>query len=345
MSIQTSSFGKTRSGQEVLLFTLTNAKGAVVKLTTWGARIVELHMPDRTGKLANLVLGFDRVEGYFNPAEPYFGCTVGRVANRIAGAKFTLDGTTYSLPANNGANTLHGGTEGWDKRVWTAVATETPEGPSVTFTLTSPDGDQGFPGSVQAKTIYTLTHNNELKQQFIATTDKATLVNMTNHSYFNLRGAGNGNVLGHELILAADRFTPVNDQLIPTGQRVTVHGTPLDFTTPQLIGTNIVAAGGYDHNFDLRNEDGSMVRAAHVREPESGRVMEVLTTQPGIQLYTANFLDGSLKGNGGAYLAHSAFCLEPQHFPDAIHQPAFQSPTLRPGQTYNHAVIYRFSTK
>ncbi len=345
MSIQQTIFGKTRDGRDVTLFTLTNAKGAVAKLSTWGARVVELHMPDRTGKLANVVLGFDNAESYFQPGEPYFGCTVGRVANRIAGATFTLDGKVYLLPHKDNGNTLHGGAEGWDKKLWTASMADTPEGPSVTFTLTSPDGDQGFPGTVQAKTIYTLTDGNALKQEFIATTDQPTPVNMTNHSYFNLRGAGNGDILGHELILAADRFTPTDANLIPTGQILTVHGTALDFTTPFLVGSRIDEVGGYDHNFDLRNERGAMVRAAYVREPEFGRVMEVQTTQPGVQVYSGNFLNGSLHGNGGAYKGHSGLCLETQHFPDSVNQPTFQSPTLRPGETYQHTVIYRFSTK
>lgn len=346
MSTQQTIFGKTRDDRDVTLFTLTNAKGAVVKLSTWGARVVELHMPDRAGKLANIVLGFDKAESYFDPGEPYFGCTIGRVANRIADAKFTLNGKTYLLPAaKDSGHTLHGGTEGWDKRLWTASTAQGHDGPSVTFTLTSPDGDQGFPGTVQAKTIYTLTDNNELKQEFIATTDQPTPVNMTNHSYFNLRGAGNGDILGHELILAADRFTPTDANLIPTGQILSVHGTAMDFTTPFLIGSRIDEACGYDHNFDLRNESGKLVRAAYVREPEFGRVMEVLTTQPGIQVYSGNFLNGSLHGNGGAYKGHSGLCLETQHFPDSVNQKAFLSPIVEPGQTYQHTVIYRFLTR
>lgn len=345
MSISTSSFGKTRAGQDVPLFTLTNSKGLIAKLTSWGARVVELHTPDQKGKLANVVLGLRRVEDYFSPAEPFFGCTVGRVANRIGGAGFTLDGKRYDTPDNDNGNTLHGGSDAWDKKVWNAATAETPLGPSVSFTYTSAAGEAGFPGTVQAKVIYTLTDDNALKLDFIASSDAPTPVNMTNHMYFNLKGAGCGDILEHDLILAADRYTPVDAKLIPTGKIVSVHGTPLDFTTPAKIGARIKEAGGYDHNFDLKNAAGQLIRAARVREPQSGRVMEVLTTQPGIQFYTGNFLDGSLAGEGGAYKKHYGFCLETQHFPDAVNQPAFLSPVIRPGQQYHQQAIYRFPAK
>jgi aldose 1-epimerase len=345
MGITTTVFGKTTGGEEVAAFTLTGAGGLVAKLAAYGARVLELHVPDRAGKPENILLNLPTLEDYFAPSECFLGCTVGRVANRIAGGRFTLDGKDYRTPQNDKENTLHGGPAGWDKQVWAATTAETPIGPSVSFTHTSPDGDAGFPGTVRAKVIYTLTNDNALKIDFIANTDAPTPVNMTNHMYFNLRGAGKGDVLGHELIIASDRYTPVNEALIPTGKIVSVHGTPLDFTTPMLIGSRIAAAGGYDHNFDLRNVAGTLVRAARVREPESGRVMEVLTTQPGIQFYSGNFLNGTLKGPGGAYQKHYGFCLETQHFPDTVNQPAFGSITLRPGTQYHHQALYRFPPK
>ncbi len=344
-------YGKTPDGTPVQLYTLNNSSGMMAKVMTYGAILTELHAPDRNGRSGDVVLGFDSLQGYL-AGHPYFGANVGRVANRIAGGRFTLDGKEYKLAANNGPNTLHGGLKGFDKVVWKAGnALATPDGATVSFTYRSRDGEEGFPGNLTATVTYTLTDNNELRVTYAATTDKATPVNLAHHSYFNLAGPAAGDVLGHEVTLFADKYTPVDDTLIPTGKVAPVKGTPLDFTTPHTIGERIGELkgepGGYDHNFVLRGGGSKEpVLAARVSEPKSGRVMEVLTTEPGLQFYTGNFLDGTLKGKGGVvYKKHAGFCLEAQHFPDSVNRPEFPSVILRPGQTYTQTTVYRFSTK
>lgn len=345
-TLQTSNFGALPDGRTVTLFTLTNLNGLVAKVTNYGTIITELHVPDRRGQLADVVLGFDRLEPYLK-GHPYFGCTVGRVANRIAGGQFTLDGKTYKLAVNNGPNHLHGGLRGFDKVLWQAE----PQGAeALKFTYLSPDMEEGYPGRLEVTVLMTLTPANELRIDYTATTDKATPVNLTNHSYFNLAGEGAGDVLGHVLMIAADHYTPANAALIPTGEIKPVKGTPLDFTRPTPIGARFSQLQGdplgYDNNFVLNSGGRSLALAARVAEPKSGRVMEVHATQPGIQLYTANFLDGSLVGKRGvAYARHSAFCLETQHFPNAVNEPGFPSVILRPGQTYRHTTNYRFSVE
>jgi aldose 1-epimerase len=312
--------------------------------------VTELHVPDRTGKLDDIVLGHDHLDGYLK-SSPYFGATVGRVANRIKDARFELEGKTYELAANDGAHTLHGGKKGWDKVVWDAEAIETPDGPSVKLTYVSKDGEEGFPGTVTAITIYTLTHKDELRIEMSATTDKATIVNMAHHSYFNLGGHGSGTIADHELTLHADRYTPSDATLVPSGRIEPVKGTPLDFTTAKTIGKDLKAIGGepvgYDHNLIVNGDPHALREAARVRDPKTGRVLTVEVDQPGIQLYSGNFLDGSIKGKGGAvYNQHSAFCLEPQRFPNSINVPAWRDEViLAPGQRYTQTVVFRFTTE
>lgn len=339
-------FGKTADGAAVDLYTLTNTHGLTAKIMTYGALLTELHVPDKTGKLGNVVLGFDNLKQYLD-GHPYFGCTVGRYANRIAKGKFTLDGKTYTLAVNNGPNSLHGGLKGFDKVVWTAEPSDTPAGPGVKFTYVSADGEEGYPGKLAVTVIYTLTNRDELKIEYAASAEKATPVNLTNHSYFNLAGPGKGDILGHVLSLTADKYTPVDDTLIPTGKIEPVSGTPLDFTKPTAIGARIDQLkgepGGYDHNFVINGGGGALAPTATVTEPTTGRVMEILTTQPGVQLYTGNFLDGKLTGNGGVYKKHYGFCLETQHFPDSPNHPNFPSTILKPGETYRQVTVHRFS--
>jgi aldose 1-epimerase len=349
-------FGKTAEGKEVDLYVLTNApgvtgKGMRAKVITYGAILTELDVPDRDGRLGDVVLGFEGLKGYLG-AHPFFGATVGRVANRIAKGKFTLDGKEYTLATNNGPNALHGGLKGFDKKVWQAEQVPAENGVAVKFTYRSPDGEEGYPGNLTASVTYTLTNDNQLRLDYTATTDKATPVNLTNHSYFNLayQGGGPAALLGHELTLEAEKYTPVDEALIPTGKVESVKGTPLDFTTPHKIGGRIKELrgdpGGYDHNFVLNGGGKKLALAARVVEPASGRVMEMLTTEPGVQFYTGNFLDGTIKGKGGAvYRKHAGFCLEAQHFPDSVNRPNFPSMTLRPGQTYKQTTVYKFSTK
>jgi aldose 1-epimerase len=346
MSIQRQSFGKTPQGQEVDLFVLRPRDGKLAaKMITYGGHVTELHAPDRQGNPGDVVLGFDRLDQYLKDTS-YIGSLVGRFANRIAGGRFTLDGAEYHLPVNNGPNTLHGGTVGFNRVLWKAQPRESdPNCPALELRYTSPDGQDGFPGTVEVTVIYTLS-GDSLRIGYTATTDRATPVNLTNHSYFNLRGPGSGDVLGHVLMLNASRYTPVDDTLIPTGEIAPVKGTPLDFTSPTPVGRRIsqVSGGGYDHNFVLDTNGDLSKPAGRVHEPTSGRVLEFFTTEPGVQFYSGNFLNGSAHGIGGAYGKHGALCLEAQHFPDSVHRPGFPNTILRPGQTYRQTTIYRFTT-
>jgi len=340
-------FGNLENGTAVEMFTLRNAKGAVAKVITYGATLTELWVPDRTGKLGDIVLGFDDLKGYLGP-HPFIGGTIGRVANRIAKGKFTLDGKEYTLAINNPPNSLHGGKEGFDRVVWKGEPLRNPHAAAVRFTYLSRDGEEGYPGNLSVTVTYTLTDDNELKIDYTAQTDKPTPVNLTNHSYFNFTGSGD--ILGHVLYLNADDFTPVDATLIPTGELRPVKGTPMEFTRPTAIGSRIEELkgypGGYDINYVLNGEAGKMKLAARVYEPNSGRQMEIWTTEPGIQFYSGNFLDGSITGKYGLlYRKHAAFCLEAQHFPDAVNQPSFPSVILRPGSVYRQETIYKFSAK
>ncbi len=345
-------FGKTKDGTPVDIYTLTNRHGMTAKVMTYGATLTELIVPDRAGRPADVVLGFDRIEPYL-AGTPYFGATVGRVANRIARGTFTLNGKTYHLATNNGPHHLHGGNVGFDKVVWQAEVIPANDGQAVKFTHRSPDGDEGYPGTLDVTVTYTLTDGNELRLDYTATTDKPTPLNLTNHTYFNLAGEGNGLILDHVMMIAADSFTPTDDLLIPTGQILPVKGTMMDFTSPTPLGARIdkvpsAPPGGYDHNFVLRPAPaGQPLRlAARVVEPRSGRTMEVRTTEPAIQLYTGNFLDGTIKNrNGVPYLKHSAFCLETQHYPDSVNHPNFPSTILEPGTLYRSTTVYAFSAR
>jgi len=344
--ITKSDFGKLPDGTAVEQYTLTGGRGAFCKIITYGGTVTELHVPDKSGRLADVVLGFDALAGYLGP-QPYFGAICGRYANRIAKGKFTLDGKTYSLAINNGPNALHGGLKGFDKVVWHATPGESKEGATLKLEYTSVDGEEGYPGKLKVTVVYTFTDKNELRIDYTATTDKATVINLTNHSYFNLAGAGSGDVFGHELMLTAKNFTPTDNTLIPTGEIKSVKGTPFDFTAEKPIGKDIAQLysqphKGYDHNFVLDSQNKSLALAAHVTEPKSGRVMEVLTTEPGVQLYTANFL-GDTQGKGGkTYKQYGAFCLETQHYPDSVNHENFPSVILRPGAEYRTTTIYRF---
>lgn len=344
------SFGRTAEGQPVDLFTLINRHGLQAKVITYGAMLTELHVPDRHGQLADVTLGFDNLDAYLK-GHPYFGSTVGRVANRIAKGEFTLEGTKYTLAVNNGPNHLHGGIKGFDKKVWLAEPLIVADGSAVKFTYRSPDGEEGYPGTLNVTVTYTLTDENELRLNYATTTDKATPVNLTNHAYFNLANGGAGDILGHRLQLHADHYTPVDDTSIPTGEIKPVRGTVMDFLEPTPIGSRIDQLGGnpggYDHNYVLnKSKAGGLTLAATVHEPKSGRVMKIYTTEPGIQLYTGNYLDGTLTGKGGTvYQKRSGFCLETQHFPDAVNRPNFASMILNPGDTYGQTTVHHFSTQ
>ncbi len=344
-------WGKTADGQAVDLYTLTNASGASVKIATLGGTVVAINVPDKAGTLGNVVLGFDTLEGYLKP-HPFFGVLVGRYGNRIGKAQFAIDGVTYTLAKNNGENSLHGGRKGFDKYVWKTREVPSKDGLAIEMTHVSPDGDEGFPGTLSATVVYTWTDANGLRIDYTATTDKPTVVNLTNHSYFNLSAGASPTILDHQLQIMADRFTPVDKGLIPTGELRLVAGTPFDFTKGRKIGESIdlmkdeqiAFGGGYDHNFVLNGQTGTMRSAARVTEPTSGRVMEMSTVEPGVQFYTGNFLDGSITGRGGTkYVKRSGFCLETQHFPDSPNKPAFPSVVLRPGQTYKTSTQYTFS--
>ena len=347
-SVSKSAFGKTPAGELVDLYTLTNAAGIEVKAITFGGIITSIRVPDRNGKFDDVALGFSQLEPYLrNP--PYFGAIIGRYANRIAQGRFTLDGRTYTLAANNAPNHLHGGVKGFDKVVWKTEPFQNADAVGLVFTHTSPDGDEGYPGTLRVKVTYTLNNRNELAFDYEATTDKATPVNLTQHTYFNLAGEGNGDVLGHLLTIHASRMTPVDSRLIPTGI-ASVDGTPFDFRTPVAIGariaasdTQISAGNGYDHNFVIDRQGSETVMAARVEDPSSGRVLEISTTEPGVQLYTGNFLDGTLTGKSGRpYQRRSGFALETQHYPDSPNHPDFPSTILKPGDTYRSRTVYAF---
>ncbi|TGE08629.1 aldose epimerase family protein [Hymenobacter fodinae] len=344
------SFGKTTDGTEVQLFTLANAHGLKVSITNYGGTITSLMVPDKSGKLGDVVLGFDNVSGYQSPefvkSGPYFGALIGRYGNRIKGGKFTLDGKQYTLAKNNGENTLHGGKKGFDKVVWQAEPGTSADGQTLKLTYLSKDGEEGYPGNLNVTVTYTLTNDDALKIDYSATTDKATPVNLTNHAYFNLALGQKPDILGHEVTIAADRYNVVDAGLIPTGELKAVKGTPFDFTTAHTIGERIAQVpGGYDHNWIL-NQTSGMHTAATVYEPTTGRTMEVRTTEPGLQFYTGNFLDGTLKGkNGLTYGKHAAFCMETQHFPDSPNQPSFPTTILKPGQTLQSTTTYQFGVR
>jgi len=344
MTMKKESFGQTPEGEEVSIFTLVNTNGIKARIIDYGATLVSLEVPDRDGKLADIVLGFDSPDGYTGKDCPYFGATIGRYANRIARGKFTLDEVDYKLAVNNGENHLHGGVKGFDKVMWKGRQLQTDEAVDLEFTYISKDGEEGYPGNLSCTVIYSLTNNNELKINYKAQTDKPTVVNLTNHSYFNLAGAGNGDILGHELTINADRFTPVDKGLIPTGELRSVENSPMDFRKPMTIDSRIdQVPGGYDHNYVLNTSGDTTVLAARASEPTSGRVIEVYTTEPGVQLYSGNFLDGSITGKSGkVYKKHYGFCLETQHFPDSPNKPNFPSVVLRPGETYTTITIYKF---
>ncbi|HUA16457.1 MAG TPA: aldose epimerase family protein [Verrucomicrobiae bacterium] len=341
----------TQDGRPVNVYTLTNSHGMEVRAMNYGGIILSIRVPDRKGDFADVVLGHETLEGYI-PNPPYFGAIVGRYANRIANGTFTLDGKTYTLPKNDGPNTLHGGTDKpFNKVVWDGEPLKGKTG--VAFTYLSHDGDDGFPGNLHMKVTYTLTDTNELVIDYEATTDKATPINVSQHSYFNLKGEGDGDILDHEIMINADRFTPVDKNLIPTGELRPVQGTPFDFTKPTRIGARIdenyeqlVLGHGYDHNFVINRKGPGLVLAARVYEPTTGRTLEVLTTQPGVQFYTGNFLDGTITGKHGHVYKHRyGFCLETQHFPDSPNHPSFPSTILRPGEKFHQTTVFKFSAK
>jgi aldose 1-epimerase len=343
-------FGKMPDGTPVDLYTLRNRHGVEVKISNYGGIVVSISVPDRNGQFGDVVLGYDNLDGYLKES-PFFGALVGRYGNRIANAKFTLNGTEYKLPANNGSNCLHGGLKGFDKVVWQGKSLATPEGPALELSYLSKDGEEGFPGNLSVTAVYTLADDNGLKLEYAATTDKDTIVNLTQHSYFNL--AGKDDALNHEVVINADKFTPTDKNLIPTGELRPVKGTPFDFRKPTAIGARInlddeqlKLAGGYDQNWVIDKSPGKLGVMARVYEPTTGRVLEVLSTEPGMQFYTGNHLTGTITGKGGwTYKARSAFCMEPQHYPDSPNHSEFPSVVLKPGQEYHNTIIYRFSVK
>ncbi|MBK9313987.1 MAG: galactose mutarotase [Acidobacteria bacterium] len=341
-------YGKLPDGTAVDLYTLANRSGMEVKITNYGGIIVSIKTPDRNGRMGDVVLGYDNLDGYVT-RNPFFGCLVGRYGNRIGKARFSLSGVEYKLASNNGQNHLHGGLKGFDKQVWQARALDDATGLELKYL--SKDGEEGYPGNLSVTVTYTLGDDNSLKIDYLASTDKETVLNLTNHSYFNL--AGEGDILGHEMMIDADRFTPVDSELITTGELRAVAGTPFDFLKPTPIGARIdaddeqiVFGKGYDHNFVLNHKPGEMGLVARVYEPKTGRQMEVFTTEPGVQFYTGNFLDGSIRGKSGRIVERrSGFCLETQHFPDSPNKPQFPSPVLKPGETYKTSTSFRFSAR
>ncbi len=348
--ISRKTWGSLPSGEQIEFYTFRNSSGIEAAITNYGGRLVTLKLPDRNGMFEDVVLGFDSLDGYIGK-NPYFGALVGRYANRIANGEFSLDGHTYELARNNGPNALHGGVRGFDKVVWTGAEIPSGNGQTLELKYLSKDGEEGYPGDLSVTVTYALNDQNELKIEYEATTDKSTVLNLTNHSYFDLAGQSSGNILQHRVQINADKFTPVNSNLIPTGELRSVEGTPFDFRNATPIGFRIddqdeqlQYGEGYDHNFVLNGSGGALSVAARVMEPRSGRVLEVLTTQPGVQFYTGNHLDGSAKGKGGTvYGFRYGFCLETQHFPDSPNQPNFPSTELKPGQRYRGTTIFRFS--
>jgi aldose 1-epimerase len=346
-AITVAPFGKV-DDTPVQLYTLTNKNGLVAKITNYGAIVAEVHVPDRNGALADVVLGFESLDAYVK-GHPYFGAIVGRVANRIRNAEFTLEGKHYTLEANDKPHHLHGGRKGWDKVVWSAMPIDTTEGAALELTYVSKDGEEGYPGTVRAKTVYTLTDDNQLKVDMEATTDKTTLVNMAHHSYWNLSGHNSGTILDHELTLYADQYTP-GTPMVPDGRIHPVKGTPFDFTNAKAIGKELKQAGGspigYDHNFVVIGVPNQLRPVARLKDPKSGRVMTLSADQPGVQFYTGNFLDGSAKGKGATYVQYAALCLETQKYPNAINVPDWQDQViLRPGQMYRHVMVHTFSAE
>lgn len=344
-------FGKLEDGATVFIYTLRNRSGLEIKITNYGGALVSLRTPDRRGRMADIVLGYEDPGGYVAD-KSYFGGLIGRYANRIAQGKFTLNGIEYQLSKNNGVNHLHGGTRGFNHAVWQAREVARTDGVALELTYLSKDGEEGYPGNLAVTATYVLTDANELRIEYAASTDKETVVNLTHHSYFNLAGAGAGDILLHELKINADRFTPVDDTLIPTGEIKTVRGTPFDFTSAIAIGSRITQADqqlvrgkGYDHNFVLNKKGHELSLAASVYEPSSGRALEMWTTEPGMQLYTGNFLDGVRGKSGKIYNLHGGFCLEAQHFPDSPNQPKFPSTVLKPGEHYSQTTVYRFTVR
>jgi aldose 1-epimerase len=345
-------FGKTAAGEDVDLYTLRNTRGAEATITNYGAIVVSLKVPDRNGKFDDVVLGFSDFNGYLKN-DPYFGAIVGRYGNRIAKGRFTLNGVEYKLAVNNGENHLHGGIKGFDKVVWTGRDMKSKAGPAVVLTYLSKDGEEGYPGNLNVRVVYTLTNNNELKIDYSATTDKDTVTNITHHSYFNLAGEGNGDILNHLVTINASRFVPTDAGSIPTGELKRVAGTPFDFLKATAIGARIDQddeqlkfGRGYDHTWVINGRPGTMRLAATAYEATSGRVMQVWTTEPGMQFYTGNFLDGTLTGKSGKiYPRRSGFCFETQHYPDSPNQPSFPTTTLRKGAVYKSTTIYRFSAR
>ncbi len=346
MTVQKESWGKTPKDVPIDLYTLDNGKGLRVKIMTYGATIISVETPDRDGKPANITLAMDSLEGYLKGV-PYFGATVGRYANRIAKGKFSIDGKQYTLATNNDANHLHGGLRGFDKVVWKAEPIETDKCVGVKFSYESADGEEGYPGKLSAEVTYSITDKDELKMDYVAKTDKTTVLNLTNHTYWNLAGGTSGDILGQSLTLNASKYLPVDDGLIPTGELKDVKDSPMDFTSPHKIGERIAQVkGGYDHCYVLDRKDGEgLSLAARVEDPKSGRVMEILTTQPAIQFYSGNFLDGTLKAGGKSYEKHGGFCLETQHYPDSPNRPEFPSVLLKPGETYQQHTVHQFSVR
>lgn len=353
-SVHEERFGTTPDGDEVDRYTLDSGRGLTIRILTYGATLQSIEAPDRFGRSADVILGLETLEEYMT-VSPYFGATIGRYANRIADATFTLDGQTYHIPANDGDNALHGGTKGFDKRIWTAEDVSDKHAAAVAFTYVSPDGEMGFPGTLTTTVTFTVDRRNRMRIDYHATTDKPTVLNLTNHAYYNLAGEGRTSVYDHVMQVAADRYTPVDDTLIPTGALEPVRGTPFDFTRPKPIGADIrdgheqqIIAHGYDHNFVLRSgptRDGLHL-AARVHEPRSGRRLTIWTDQPGVQVYSANFLDGSFRGiSGHAYRQGDSISLETQHFPDSPNQPDFPSTVLRPGQEFDSTTVYGFSAR
>jgi aldose 1-epimerase len=349
-SLSKQDFGETMKGKPVEIYTLRNANGAEARIMTYGGIVQSLKLPDRNGKFDDIVLGYDDLAGYLSE-KGYFGPLIGRYGNRIGGAKFSLAGRTYALAANNNGHSLHGGKKGFDKVVWQVASAQVGEhGPELKLAYLSPDGEEGFPGNLKVVAEYTLTDENELRLKFSATTDKATVVNLIHHSFFNLRGQGHGDVLDHEVMIHADKITPVDKGLIPTGEFADVTGTPFDFRRPAAIGSRINDSdpvlrygSGYNHNWVINKPAGKFGLQARVVEPVSGRVMEVWSDEPGLQFYAGNLLDGSVKGKGGVtYRSHAGFCMEPQHYPDSPNKPQFPSVVLKPGETYQNVIVYKF---